>query len=470
MADTEKQIIKSAHLWWLFLVVVSLGAGTAILYVKPLILFAAVILIANVVIIIKYPMYGLLTYLVIFLLRPGELYPVLAPLRLEMLTGMFVLVTVVVRQKVLEGRVTLPSDKITLALVAFLVVMGLTIFTSYEKSLTKDACIDFFKMLIFYYLIVTLLTDRKRFVTFMTVFYLLIAYIAFDAFKAYMAGGFVHTMGVDRMQGSTSAGGDPNTLANTLATTIPIIVGSAMYFRNWIAKAALLALTLGMTALIVITASRGGMIAFLGVLLGAFIFSKQKMTIIAISIILLPLGWMLLPEQYRARYETLAEMEDVDQTSSGRWEIWGAGVRMMYARPILGVGAGAFSAANGTGDFGRAQYMRAHNLYIQLGATTGILGVLVWFGLFIRSFVKKLRQLSRDTAISDKNRWIMIFSNSFVIAMIALFISGMFGHSLFRYTWYLMAGITVAMDGIYQRTRESEMTTETETRALSAQG
>lgn len=468
MADVERQFIKNTHLWWFLLIIVSLGAGAAILYVKPIILFAAVILIANVVIIIKYPMYGLLTYLVIFLLRPGELYPVLAPLRLEMLTGMFVLVTVIARQKVLEGKVSFPSDKITLSLVVFLVVMGMTIFTSYEKTVTKDACIDFFKMLIFYYLIVTLVTDRKRFVTFMTVFYLLIAYIAFDAFKAYMAGGFVHTMGVDRMQGSTSAGGDPNTLANTLATTIPIIVGSALYFRNWIAKAALIVLTLGMTALIVITASRGGMIAFLGVLMGAFIFSKQKMTIIAISIILLPLGWMLLPEQYRARYETLVEMEDVDQTSSGRWEIWGAGVRMMYNRPILGVGAGAFAAANGTGEFGRAQYMRAHNLYIQLGATTGIVGVLAWFGLFIRFFIKKLRRLSRETANSDNYRWIMLFSNSFIIAMIALFISGMFGHSLFRYTWYLMAGITVAMDNIYHQSLESKSITAAETEAVSA--
>jgi len=468
MADVERQFIQSSHLWWLLLIVISLGGGAAILFVNSLILFAAVILIANVVIIIKYPMWGLLSYLVIFLLRPGEMYPALAPLRLEMLTGMFVLVTIVVRQKVLEGKVTIPSDRITLSLVAFLVVMGLTIFTSYEKSITKDACIDFFKVLIFFYLIVTLVTDRRRFVTFMTVFFLLIGYIAFDAFKVYLAGGFVHTMGVDRMQGSTSAGGDPNTLANTLATTIPIIVGSALYFRNWMARTALIILTLGMTTLIVITASRGGMIAFLGVLFGAFVFSKQKMMVVAIGIILLPLGWMLLPDQYRDRYETLVKMEDVDQTSSGRWEIWGAGVQMMYARPILGVGAGAFSAANGSGDFGRAQYMRAHNLYIQLAATTGIIGVVVWFGFFIRFFVKKLRQLSRETANNDNNRWIMLYSNSFIIAMIALFISGMFGHSLFRYTWYLMAGITVAMDGIYQRSLRENSVSAVDPETISA--
>ncbi|UCD18523.1 MAG: O-antigen ligase family protein [Candidatus Zixiibacteriota bacterium] len=454
MHEQERQFIQPAHLWWLLLIVVSLGAGITMLFVNPLLLFAVVILIANVVIIIKYPMWGLLSYLIIFLLRPGELYPALAPLRLELLTGAFVLMTIVIREKVLTGRVTLPSDKITLSLVAFLVVMALTIFTSYEKTFTKETCVNFVKLLIFYYLIISLLTDRRKFIIFMSVFYLLIAYIAFDAFKVYLGGGFVHAMGVDRMRGSTSAGGDPNTLANTLATTIPIVVASAFYFRNRIIKIGLLTLILGMSSLIVITASRGGMIAFLGILIGAFIFSNRKAVMLAVIIILLPLGWMLLPDQYKARYETLTDIEDIDQTSSGRWEIWSAGLKMIYSRPILGVGAGAFSAANGSGDFGRSQYMRAHNLYIQLMATTGVVGFVVWLGFFIGGLLKKLRWLARKARDSDDHHWIIIFSKSFVISMIALFISGVFGHSLYRYTWYMIAGLTVTMAMVFQRELE----------------
>jgi len=447
MERADKQFIGSRQLLWLFLISVCIIAGILSVFVNPLLIIAAIILVLNVIIMMKYPMWGLLAYLMIFLLRPGEMFPALAAFRIELVTGIFVLVAVVIRQKLIEGTVYFPRDKITIMIIGFLAVMCITIFMSYEKSITIDTCISYIKLIIFYYLIVSIIDSKKKFVAFMSVFLLLIAYIAFDAFKSYAAGGFVTRMGVDRMYGSTSAGGDPNALAATLGATIPLVVASAYYFRHFAVKIGLWALALGMAYLITITASRSGMLAFMGVLAGGFIYSRHKVILLIAAFLLVAGIWSVLPDQYRERYMTLSDMEDINETSSGRIEIWEAGAKMIVARPILGVGAGAFSVAAGSGEFGYSRYMQAHNLYIQLMASTGIVGFAVWF-LFIYYLVGSLRDLSRSVQNRIRMLWVSIYCKGFFVALIALFVSGMFGHNLYRYTWYMMAGLVVALVAI----------------------
>lgn len=449
MDRTNRQFIGTKQLLWVLLISVSILTGIASIYVNPLIIAAAIILLLNIVVMMKYPMWGLLAYLIIFLLRPAEMYPALAAFRVELLTGIFVLVAVIIRQKLVEGTVYFPRDRITLSLIAFLAVMCISIFSSYEKSFTIDECIGFIKLLIFYYLIISVIDNKRKFIAFMTVFLVLIAYIAFDAFKSYISGGFITRMGVDRMYGSTSAGGDPNTLAATLGATIPLVVASAFYFRNLLAKIGLWMLALGMAYLITITGSRSGLLAFIGVLFGGFIYARHKLVLIVAAVLLIAGVWSVMPDQYRNRYLTLSDMEDINETSSGRIDIWKAGVRMIETRPILGVGAGAFSAAAGSGEFGYSSFMQAHNLYIQLMATTGIIGFVVWF-MFIYFLVKNLRIIIRAVRERARETWILIYCEAFIVSMIALFVSGLFGHNLYRYTWYMMAGLVVALVNIYK--------------------
>ncbi len=444
MSRAAENLIQSKHLWWMTLITLCCIAGLASLFVNPVFIIAGIVLIVNVFLVLKYPMWGLLSYLIIFLLRPGEMVPALAVLRPELLTGLLVILAIVLHQKFNQGKVTLPKDRITLLMFAFLIVICLTVFVSYERSVTVETAMNFIKLIIFYYLIVSIIDTKEKLVAFIIVSLILIAYIALDAFKEYLAGEFVHTMGVDRMQGSTSAGGDPNSLANTLAATIPFVVAGAYYFKNFIARSLLIGLAVLMAVLITVTASRGGMVAFLGIIIGGIAFSKNKLALIITCVVLLLVGWTVLPEQYKERYMTMTEVKDIDQTSSGRWSIWVSGTHMIIQKPILGVGAGAFKWANDSGEFGPPQWMQAHNLYIQLFATTGIIGFIVWFA-FIYNFGRKLIDLMRLVRDSAEYNWIRLFAISFIVTLIALLISGLFAHSLYRYTWYLMAALTAVM-------------------------
>ena len=327
--------------------------------------------------------------------------------------------------------------------------MLLTIFTSIEKTETLNACKEFLKILIFYFLIISLITNRKRFIAFIAVYCLMIGKIAFDAFKSYFSGSYVTTMGIDRIFGQTSAGGDPNSLAATMAITIPIVIASAIYFRNVISKTSLYVLGASMTILIAITGSRGGLLAFSGILLGGLIYTRHKSIAILAGVVLLVGSWFLLPDQYQDRYRTMVDVEDANETSSGRIVIWTAGVKMIADKPLLGIGAGAFAWATGRGNYGTRKYVQAHNLLIQLTATTGFIGLAVWLS-FLFNFLTRLRKLARRARDDYKYRWVSLYSKAFVVSLIALFVAGLFGHNLYRYNWYMMAALTVAMTNIIQ--------------------
>ncbi len=448
MYSDDRTIISNKGLWWALMAFVCLVVGVTCVFVEPLIIMAVVIVLANIVLVAKYPFYGLLVYLIIFLIRPAEMYPALAPLRMELLLGGLVLMSIILNQKIRTGRVVLPRDRITVSLAALMAAVSLSIFTSYEATVTKDAIVEFVKVLAFYYLIVALVNTRKRFITFMATFVLLISYIAFDALIAYLAGQFVHTMDVDRLTGSTSAGGDANTLATTLVTTTPLLVAAALHFRHWFAKTFLMLVTLSMTYLVIITASRGGLLAFFAVVFGGIGFARRKVMLVAVVILLAVAAWAVMPEQYRERYAAFTDVtENINTVSSGRWEIWGAGLRMIAGRPFLGVGAGAFPWAYGSGDFGPPQMMSSHNVYIQVFSTTGMVGLITWI-VFLYTLVTTLRQIPGRAANLPDNRWYTLFRNGLLVILIALFVSGMFGHSLFRYTWYMVAALTATMVNI----------------------
>lgn len=448
MKQTGQRYISFTHLGWIMLIGLSVFMGLASVYVDAIFLIVGVVGLLNVFLIIKYPMWGLILYVIIFLMRPGEMFPAIAALRPELLIGVLVVVTLILHQRILSGGFNVPYDRISLSLVAILIAIGLSFFTSFEKTETKNIVIVFVKLIVFYYLIISLVTTRQRFMAFIVTYLFCIAYMAVDAFGMYLSGAFVHTMNVDRLTGSTSAGGDPNALGATLVVSIPLILATAAYYRNFFVKLIMAGLALLMTVCMVITASRSALLAFFGLIAVGIYQSKHRALNSFLVIIILIIGWFLLPQQYHDRYMRFSEVGDnLNDVSSGRVDIWLSGIRMIPTNPITGVGAGAFAWACSSGEFGPPRFMQSHNLYIEIISSMGIIGVIAWL-FFILTLFKKLKWLSQLKHTAE-SRWISIFSRAFVVTLIALLISGVFGHNLYRYTWFMIAGLTIALSNIW---------------------
>lgn len=102
-------------------------------------------------------------------------------------------------------------------------------------------------------------------------------------------------------------------------------------------------------------------------------------------------------EQIISRFETIQDevAADVEESSSGsrRQEIWGATWEMIKSHPLLGVGLGGYWTAvpqyhNASGKMTPQQ---AHNDYLELLASGGVIGVLpgAWFVFLLVKFARE---------------------------------------------------------------------------------
>ncbi len=388
-----RTILQPAHLWWAGFVVFCLGmSALAVFLVPPVFVIGLVFVLASVVVIVRYPFIGLLLYLATFLMRPGELYPALDPLSIERLIGILVLIATLVRNKYAHGTFKFPVDISSKLLFGFFGLICASWAISYSPGDTQKSIEEFLKLVVFYLIIFYEVDTKAKFDVFLSAFVLLIGMIAFLSFRDYYGGGAIYRMGISRAIGRTSAGGDANTLAGTLATTVPLIVAAYRVYRHALVRIACIGLLGLLLLMIVNTGSRSGLLTLLAVIATIVWFSRYRMITAVAAVVLMIAGWLVLPEQYKARYETIIDdNRDADAISSGRVHIWKNGIRMFVARPVLGVGSGAFRDANASGNYGPATDMQAHSLYIELFATMGLVGAIVWFwwlGTMLRNLTR----------------------------------------------------------------------------------
>ena len=87
-------------------------------------------------------------------------------------------------------------------------------------------------------------------------------------------------------------------------------------------------------------------------------------------------------------------------------DAWKAGLHMFVHNPLTGVGVDCFPYAYGSGEFSsRSSYLRPHNMYVQIIAELGIVGLLA-FGAFIIYVLrenirlrKRLRQAGHRSSV-----------------------------------------------------------------------
>lgn len=154
------------------------------------------------------------------------------------------------------------------------------------------------------------------------------------------------------------------------------------FLRNGFLYAAMAACIYGM----LVSRSRGGVLAMvLEVVLIILLTKTRKQQFILLPIVLI-LGGAAISYQFTQRASLSAESGYTQQKAeSSRFELWKAGQNMFLAHPILGVGSQRF--AEFAKDYYDLSYDQrgkvAHNTYIQVAATTGILGIIGFLATLI---------------------------------------------------------------------------------------
>jgi hypothetical protein len=403
------------------------------------------------------PFFGLLALLTVYVVEPGELYPSLAVFHLERTLAILVLVSFLMH----GNKLRFPS--LTKKFLAFFGAMVASIPLAFWPMNTVEWCITFFSTVVYHMLIVSLLTDEERVRKYIVLSVGLTGWLAGSSFFQYASGVREVRMGIERATGLTSSGGDANTLGITLVTTMPFeFLMMAKGNPKWMRVLGLAIFGLSL-AVVIETGSRTSFFSFLLFLALLIFLNPKNLKFLPALFLLLPLLWLVIPEQYKKRYETVDDLKDDDSFQNRRLS-WQGGERMFMHNPLTGVGANNYTAANGSKYWPEEpkHWLNAHSLYFMVMGELGSLGIFT-FGTYVVSLILLNRKLSKDLKARGASVFLQRYPAACNLNIFLLLFTGYSAHNLYRSSWYMMGAISASVALIKHPESSSESGQEGQT-------
>jgi O-Antigen ligase len=186
---------------------------------------------------------------------------------------------------------------------------------------------------------------------------------------------------------------NPNDFASSLLLPLSLALGAFLTARTFLKAAAMLAALAVVALCIFLTMSRGSLFA-LGAVLLTYLYRVGMHKRILLPFSLLVTTVFFLPSQFSRRL-----YEGVSSRAQGRFDIWDVSIQIVKRYGLFGAGLENFHAAYnqfaGYAPIFRGFDRDPHNIYIQIFAETGIVG-LVLFGVAIWSQFRPLRSFPKQ--------------------------------------------------------------------------
>ncbi len=260
----------------------------------------------------------------------------------------------------------------------------------------------------------------------------------------------------DRLSGAPADVINPNGLGFVIVTVIPFL-HYLLWGGHWKNKVLYLILVPPLIYALMLTMSRGGMIALLVVVWMIFKDSKHKLSLILIGALSATLMWGVLNDNQKDRYLSLVSSDTKGaKTAEGRLQGMVNEFVLGINRPIVGHGLGTSGEAKYNNGMKR---QAAHNLYAELLVEIGFIGFII-FILYIVSIYKifnKNRMLIYSKAGGVNGQSYKFYQRlnlalTTVFWMYTVYSINYYGLSV--YYWYLFGGLVIAFGRILQQKRE----------------
>ena len=458
--NSGRQYVSGKTVWYavFLLAVIGLSLGLTLPHPYYLISFAVPIAALVVLLTITYPYFGLLVYSVFFLIRPQEFVGILmeVPFPVERSFALLLL-TIMIANLIIRDRSKVKITNVDYGLIVFVAITLLTVPFSIWVGNAWTAWMKLFRLFVVYVLITQIVGTKSQLKFFVLFIILSSAFHASAAVINYHRGIFDYRMGIQRAVGLDESYGAPNSLAATMVYTLPLVYYTFNKYRSLLLRLLLIGLTGVMFWCIIVTGSRTGMagVLFLSILI--IWRSRHRVVSLAAVFALVILAWSVMPDQYRERFKSTADLEsNTGAAQSARGRVIGLinGLLMVTDRPLLGYGIGNFGIA--TGMVYDEGWHQAHNLYGQMLGEIGMLGTLA-FIIWIYYLFRNLRFLSTVyTAGPKPDKYMAGLTLAMKLQLYCLFFMGLGGHNLYRFNWFVISALTVVMLKIYSRESSAE--------------
>ena len=245
--------------------------------------------------------------------------------------------------------------------------------------------------------------------------------------------------------------GDSNYYAVSALLSLPLAYYLGFAKRPQVEKifclGCLMVTLLGLT----VSASRGG---FLG-LIASFLFviwrSRQRVRNLLVVILL------VVPMALVSPISPLRRLMDPNHSDTeaedNRTIVWKAGLHMIEAHPLVGVGLGNFkSAVISYEEPGEKKTFIAHNVYIEIAAEMGLPALLVFFAIIICTF-QTLERVRRRT-IRGGSSFLYQAAIGVQAGLIGYVVSSFFSSEEYQKLFWLMISISTCMPALVKSARQ----------------
>ena len=332
------------------------------------------------------------------------------------------------------------SSSINVLLILFLVVILLSSVFAYFPSVSYGNLDKYYLWVIIYFLIINIVNTRKRFFIFLCVFLLASFKLSLSLALTWAQRGFSFTgWGLSGPPGFFQNSGE---LAIQMLVFWPIAWAFAHSLKPYVSKRWYqLLMLMPITAIMVIlgSSSRGGQLALVVQLVVMNYRTVFKPKVLISCCVAFFLIWTFLPEQQKERFETMGE----DQTSRQRILYWENGLEMIQEHPVLGVGYFNFVPYFERYYPEDMLFYRAelpHNIIIQVGTDTGIIGLTIFMVLIYIALRKAQRFRAKGCEINQR-----LMGDCANPSLVGFFMAGQFVTvTYYPYLWIHLA-LIVAM-------------------------
>lgn len=194
------------------------------------------------------------------------------------------------------------------------------------------------------------------------------AYVAYDMNEAYYSG-------FNRMQEIGFGSIDNNCMAITMVTCIGVAFFLGFNAPRWWQKGLAFVSVALMIHCVLFSFSRGGMLGLIITGMISFVLIPKKPRHYLIFALTVLLAVRLAGPQVIERFgTTFADAKTRDGSAQSRVDMWKTCVEIMGKSPIFGIGPRHFPLV--AHRYGYTPLKEAHTLWLQVGAETGVIGLL----------------------------------------------------------------------------------------------
>lgn len=331
--------------------------------------------------------------------------------------------------------------------IIFFIIILLSSSTAYWQDVSFSKLKNIYVWMVSYFLIINIINTRKRFFIFLAIFALASFKISLSLAITWAGRGF--SFAGWGLQGPPGFFQNSGELAIQMAVFWPIALAIAISLKKYVANwKYYLLLSMSVSAVMVIlgASSRGGQLALIAQLVADNFRKVFRVKVLIVVGIVLSLGWWLLPQEQKERFEAIGE----DTTSQQRLLYWENGLEMMNSHPFLGVGYYNFIPYFNqyyTDDLLRKNAELPHNIFIQVGADLGYSGLIIYLMLIFYGF-KIPMSLKVKFIEKERNNIFYNLPQALNVSFLGFIIAGQFVSVVYYPFMWIHLALVVALNNI----------------------